>query len=143
MAGLAQWCFRHRYVVIALWIVALAILGGVEKGVGTAYSNNFSLPGTESKTALELLQKSFPAQAGESDTIVWHVTDGKVTDPAVQQRDRAMLGRWPRSRWSPAWSARTATARRRADQPGRQDRVRHGELDQPAATRCRWPTCRP
>ncbi|HEY1488047.1 MAG TPA: MMPL family transporter [Micromonosporaceae bacterium] len=91
MAGLARWCYRHRYVVIALWIVALAILGGVEKGVGTAYSNNFSLPGTESKTALELLQKSFPAQAGESDTIVWHVTDGKVTDPAVRDRIEPML----------------------------------------------------
>ncbi|HEY2794949.1 MAG TPA: MMPL family transporter [Micromonosporaceae bacterium] len=93
MAGLARWCFRRRYVVIALWIVALAILGGVEKGVGTSYSNNFSLPGTESKTALQLLQKSFPAQAGESDTIVWHVTSGSVKDPAVISRIEPMLAK--------------------------------------------------
>jgi RND superfamily putative drug exporter len=91
MAGLARWCFRHRYIVLVIWIAAVAVLFGVEKGVGTAYSNNFTLPGTESKTALQLLQKSFPAQAGESDTIVWAVKSGKVTDPAIQQRISPML----------------------------------------------------
>ena len=97
MAGLARWCFRHRYVVIVLWIAALAILGGVERGVGTSYSNAFTLPGTESTTALKLLQSSFPSQAGESDTIVWHVKSGKVTDPAVEQRIQGMLNQVAKS----------------------------------------------
>ncbi|HEY7176140.1 MAG TPA: MMPL family transporter, partial [Micromonosporaceae bacterium] len=37
------------------------------------------------------LQAAFPNQAGESDTIVWHVSAGNVTDPAVQQPISAML----------------------------------------------------
>jgi putative drug exporter of the RND superfamily len=93
MAGLARWCFRHRYVVIALWVVALIALGGASKVAGSAYSNSFSLPGTESTKALQLLQSSFPAQAGESDRIVFHVKDGSVTDPAVRASMEAMLAK--------------------------------------------------
>ena len=91
MAGLARWCFRQRYIVIALWIAAIAVLGVVNHAAGSAYSDSFTLPGTESKQALQLLQSAFPGQSGESDTIVWHVPSGKVTDPDVQQPISAML----------------------------------------------------
>jgi RND superfamily putative drug exporter len=91
MAGLARWCFRRRWIVIGLWFAALVLLGGVSRGIGDAYNDSFVLPGTESKHALELLQSAFPAQAGESDTIVWHVDSGKVTDPPVQQAMTAVL----------------------------------------------------
>ena len=60
MAGLARWCFRQRYIVIALWIAALAVLGVVNHAAGSAYSDSFSLPGTESKQALQLLQIGVP-----------------------------------------------------------------------------------
>ena len=91
MAGVARWCVRHSWTVVGLWLVALIALGGLDRAVGSAYSDNFNLPGTESTKALDLLQSAFPNQAGEADTIVWHVTSGKVTDPAVQQPMTAML----------------------------------------------------
>ncbi|PWU52859.1 hypothetical protein DLE60_07400 [Micromonospora globispora] len=91
MAGIARWCFRHRYLVVLLWVAALATLGVAERAAGTAYSNDFALPGTESTHALDLLKSAFPQQAGESDTIVWHVAAGTVRDPAVQQPITAML----------------------------------------------------
>src|SRR5215470_14253776 len=93
MAGIARWCYRHRFIVLALWLVALAGVTVVNKSVGTGYSDNFALPGTESTRALHLLQSAFPQQAGESDTVVWHVTNGSVRDPAVQQPVTAMLAR--------------------------------------------------
>ncbi|MBO0870885.1 MAG: MMPL family transporter, partial [Micromonosporaceae bacterium] len=93
MAGIARWCYRHRFVVLALWLIALAGVTAVNKTVGTAYTDDFALPGTESTTALHLLQTAFPQQAGESDTVVWHVTTGSVRDPAVQQPISAMLER--------------------------------------------------
>jgi RND superfamily putative drug exporter len=65
----------------------------VKSAVGAAYNDNFALPGTESTRALSLLQSAFPAQAGESDTIVWHVNQGSVRDPGVQQPVSAMLDR--------------------------------------------------
>jgi len=91
MAGFARWCFRHRFWVMGAWgalLVGLVVLTGV---VGTAYSNNFNLPGTESTKAFALLSKAFPAQAGDSDTIVWHVPKGSVNDPAVKARIGVML----------------------------------------------------
>src|SRR5215467_1913006 len=91
MAGIARWCFRHRWIVIGLWLVAVLSLGAVNHVVGDAYSDSFALPGTESTKALKLLQSAAPAQAGESDTIVWQVSSGSVKDPAVQQDISAML----------------------------------------------------
>jgi RND superfamily putative drug exporter len=91
MAGVARWCVRHCWTVVGLWLIALIALGAVDRIAGSAYSDNFNLPGTESTKALDLLQSAFPNQAGESDTIVWHVASGSVTDPAVQQPIAAML----------------------------------------------------
>ena len=57
MAAIARWCFRHRIAVLLLWLAALVGLGVVNSAVGTAYNDNFALPGTESTKALSLLQK--------------------------------------------------------------------------------------
>jgi RND superfamily putative drug exporter len=93
MAWLARWCFRHRYVVILLWLVGLGGLVVANQAAGSAFSNVFSLPGTDSTRALELLKSAFPQQAGEADTIVWQVDSGSVRDQAVQQRISPMLER--------------------------------------------------
>ena len=91
MSGMARWCFRHRRIVVMGWLLAIAALVGITQSVGTAYSDSFSLPGTESTRALELLSSALPAQAGDSSTIVVHVANGQVTDPAVQKSVTAML----------------------------------------------------
>jgi RND superfamily putative drug exporter len=93
MAKLARWCFNHRVLVVLLWLGGVVGIGAVNAAVGTGYNDNFSLPGTESSRALELLESALPAQAGESDTIVWRVDQGTVSDPAVRDRVTAMLGR--------------------------------------------------
>ena len=67
MWALARWCYRHRVVVVLAWVVALVALGGVTRAVGTAYSDQFTLPGTESTKALNLLRSAFPTQAGDLD----------------------------------------------------------------------------
>jgi len=93
LATLARWCFRHRRIVVLGWMAAIAALLWLTGAVGTAYSDSFSLPGTESTKALSLLSSSFPAQAGDSDTIVIHVKSGSVRDPAVQSKVSSMLAR--------------------------------------------------
>jgi RND superfamily putative drug exporter len=94
MAAVARWCFRHRITVLALWLGAVVGLGVVNAAVGSGYNDNFALPGTESTKALSLLQSAFPAQAGESDTIVWRVNQGRsVRDADVQGPVGAMLDR--------------------------------------------------
>ncbi|MFF1306118.1 MMPL family transporter [Streptomyces sp. NPDC058307] len=93
MAALARWCVRRRLVVVLLWLLAL---GGVSAGAavaGSAYSNDYEVPGTESGRATQLLQDGFPDLGGDSDTVVWHVTSGSVRDADVEQTMTTTLDR--------------------------------------------------
>ncbi|MFC9592257.1 MMPL family transporter [Streptomyces sp. NPDC056944] len=91
MAAIARWCIRHRLVVVLLWLLAL---GGTAAGAtlaGSAYSNDYEAPGTESGRATALLDRGFHGLGGDSDTIVWHTDRGSVRADAVEQRTTAML----------------------------------------------------
>lgn len=72
LARIAGWCFRHHWLTIFIWIVALGSGLGVANGVlgGDAFETRFSIPATESRRALELLEEAFP----ESDS----VTDAQI-----------------------------------------------------------------
>jgi RND superfamily putative drug exporter len=91
MAAVARWCFRHRFVVLLLWLGGVVGVGVINAAVGTGYNDNFTLPGAESSKALDLLRSAFPTQAGESDTIVWRADHSSVSDPAVRDQMTAML----------------------------------------------------
>lgn len=91
MAGIARWCFRHRFIVIGLWLIALVITFGLTKIDGTNYSNSFSLPSTDSTKALDLLQTVSAGASGEADTIVWQVSNGSVRSSSTQDRINAMF----------------------------------------------------
>jgi RND superfamily putative drug exporter len=93
MSALARWCYRHRFVVITAWTGLLVGLTVMSQAVKPSYDNSFTLAGSGSGTAQELLQRAAPAQAGDTDQIVWKVSHGGVTDPAVEQRMSAMLAR--------------------------------------------------
>jgi RND superfamily putative drug exporter len=94
MRRLASWSFRHRWIVVGAWVAAFLILFGVVKAAGTDYSNDFTLPASESTRALELLQAAAPQQSGDSEQIVIATSDGtKVTDPQVQQSVETMLAK--------------------------------------------------
>ncbi|WP_086828724.1 MMPL family transporter [Streptomyces sp. NRRL B-24572] len=91
MAAIARWCVRHRLVVVLLWLLAL---GGTAAGAtlaGSAYSNDYEVPGTESGRATALLDRGFHGLGGDSDTIVWHSDRGSVRADAVEERMTAML----------------------------------------------------
>ncbi|MCX5083609.1 MMPL family transporter [Streptomyces sp. NBC_00401] len=85
---MARWCYRHRLVVLVLWVGALFGLGVAGTSAGTDYSNVFSLPDTDSKQAYDLMTKAFPRSSGDTDTVVWRSSGdaGSVTDPAVRSR---------------------------------------------------------
>ncbi|WP_042394402.1 MMPL family transporter [Streptacidiphilus carbonis] len=91
MSALARWCYQHRLIVIAAWTGLFIALAVMSQALRTTYDNSLTLPGTGSGSAQQLLQRSAPAQAGDSDQIVWHVSHGSATDPAVEHRMSAML----------------------------------------------------
>ncbi|MFJ3665440.1 MMPL family transporter [Streptomyces sp. NPDC090106] len=83
---MARWCYRHRLVVLFLWVGALFGLGAAGSAAGTDYANVFSLPDTDSKRAYDLMTKAFPQSAGDTDTVVWKVDEGSVRDASVRSR---------------------------------------------------------
>src|SRR3954471_9499217 len=91
VAALARWCYRHRLVVLLLWVGALFGVGFTASAAGTNYANVFSLPDTDSKSAYDLMEKAFPSTSGDTDTVVWKVDDGTVRDQTVQDRIRPAL----------------------------------------------------
>ena len=109
MRGVARWCIAHRRGVIVAW-VAVAILGTVvAQSVGRNYVVAFSLPGTGSQRATDLLMREFPVQSGDVDTVVFHVAKGTVDSPACALGDDAAARARERSfACRPAWSARIA-----------------------------------
>jgi RND superfamily putative drug exporter len=89
---LAQWCYRHRRLVLALWLLALVGATAVSHATGTAYSNTFSLPNTESTRATNLLKAVAPRQSGDTDRIVIATSGGaRIDDPQVLDDVTAML----------------------------------------------------
>ena len=92
LARVARWSVGHRLLVLAGWVVLVAGITAASSGLGGAqYANNFSLEGTESQRATDLLQREFPDQAGDVDQIVFRTEGGSVTDRAVRERVEPML----------------------------------------------------
>ena len=91
MRTLAQWCFRHRVIVLVAWVAAVAGANAIESGVGSAYTDNFKLPHTQSFDAVRLLQRNVPRSSGDSDQIVTAVRSGRVTDAATRARVESVL----------------------------------------------------
>ncbi|MFF4083253.1 MMPL family transporter [Streptomyces sp. NPDC001777] len=85
MAAIARWCIRHRLIAVLIWLLALGGAATAAGFAGSAYSNDYEVPGTESGRATELLANGFTDLGGDTDTIVWHTTDSTVRADDVRQ----------------------------------------------------------
>ncbi len=90
LAGITGAIAHHPWRAIGIWVLVIAAIGVASNTLGGALQNNFSIPNSDAQKATDLLQKRFPARAGDSATIVFH-TDGKLTDPAAKQAVAAAL----------------------------------------------------
>ena len=90
MRGFAKWTTGHRKTVIFGWIVALVAIGMIASSVGSDFTEEFSLPSSDSKDALDLLENQFPAQAGDVVQIVYKA-DGGVESPPVKRKMEAVF----------------------------------------------------
>src|SRR3954452_9695299 len=81
MRRFASWTTSHRKTVIFSWIAALIVFGMIAKTAGNAFSEDFRLPASDSKEALDLLEQKFPAQSGEAAQIVFKADHGVEPAP--------------------------------------------------------------
>ncbi|MCX4479487.1 MMPL family transporter [Streptomyces cellulosae] len=93
MAALARWCVQRRLFTVLLWLLALVGIAAGAFVAGSAYSNDYKVPGTESGHAAELMKEGFPSLGGDSDSVVWHTASGTVRDSGVEQTMTRTLDR--------------------------------------------------
>jgi len=84
MRRFATWITGHRKTVIVAWILALIGFGMLAGSVGSDFSEEFKLPASDSQEAFDLLEDKFPAQSGDTVTIVYKADDG-VESAAVKK----------------------------------------------------------
>ncbi len=72
---LGGWSYRYRWWALLGWLVLLVGVSAGASAVGAQYRNDYSLPGTQSQQALDVLRAHAPAEAGTRVQIV-------IADPA-------------------------------------------------------------
>ncbi|MBB5824580.1 RND superfamily putative drug exporter [Micromonospora carbonacea subsp. aurantiaca] len=76
---------RHRRLVAVVWLVVLVGLGIAAATLRGPTASNFTMPGTESQRAIDLLAERFPAASGATGTIaVKAPADGQLATPEGQ-----------------------------------------------------------
>ncbi|MFD6533619.1 MMPL family transporter [Streptomyces sp. NPDC060184] len=84
--ALAGWAQRHRWAALLLWVVLLAAVTLGSQAAGSAYKNDFALPGTDSQAATDLFTAHGSAEAGDSVDIVLQDARGIAGHrPAVER----------------------------------------------------------
>jgi uncharacterized membrane protein YdfJ with MMPL/SSD domain len=72
---------RHRIVFLVLWVGIAAAAVGLVRVYGAVTNNSLSLPGTDSQAAFDILTKRFPPQQNGINPFVFHIAQGKLSDP--------------------------------------------------------------
>ena len=92
MRTLAGWCVRHRRIVVLLWLIVLVASLGIGTSVGSAFTNNFNFPHTQSFDAINLLKSVAPGHSGDTEQVVFGTSgDTRLTDPGVGLRINRMV----------------------------------------------------
>ena len=111
--------------------LALVVVSGISRSVGSDYSNSFSLPKTESSDAIQLLRRRRPRCRAMSIRSSSRPRGARtVTDPSVEARINAMLAKVAKV---PHVTEHRLALRARGRQPhqqGQPDRLRHRDVRQ-------------
>ena len=75
----------HPWRTLAAWALTAVLAAGLASWVGGPLHDDYTLPGTESQSATELLKQHFPEYAGTDAHVVVH-SDGAALAPAALDR---------------------------------------------------------
>jgi RND superfamily putative drug exporter len=91
---LARFAYRRRWLVLAIWLAAVVVAIVLAGASGGKTNDNFTVPGTESQKATDLLKQKLPALSGGQTQVVF-ATKGatKVTDQAYQAGIEAAIAK--------------------------------------------------
>jgi RND superfamily putative drug exporter len=78
LAARAAEHWKRSLAIVAVALVALGIAAGA---AGGSFVDDFKTPGTESQSAIDVLQKRFPAASGDTANVVFAVDSGTLRQP--------------------------------------------------------------
>ena len=82
---LARWSYAHRRVVLTLWLAITVGVIALSSASGGKTNDAFTIPGTESQQAQNLLVEKIPALAGGQMQVVFGTKTGPDLDAAAQR----------------------------------------------------------
>jgi len=92
LGRLGWWCFRHRRLVAAGWVLVLVVMMVAGRMAGSAFRTDLTGGNTQSQQAASFLREHFPAQAGDIAQVVF-ASRAPVTTAAGRARiDRTLAG---------------------------------------------------
>ena len=78
---LGGWAFVHRRTVVGAWVLVLVAFAAAAVAFKGPTNDQFSVPGTQSQEAQDLLHEKFPGAGGASARVVFVAPAGeKLTD---------------------------------------------------------------
>jgi RND superfamily putative drug exporter len=72
--------YRRAWIVIAVWMLAVAGILGAGVVLNGQTSESFAIPGTESQDTIDTLSEVFPSAAGAQVQVVYAVPEGESVD---------------------------------------------------------------
>jgi RND superfamily putative drug exporter len=81
---LGRFAVRRRWRVLGAWLLLLLTFGLLGSGLGGHSADDFTIPGTETQHALDLLTQRFPSESGATARIVVSVGHGTLADNAAK-----------------------------------------------------------
>ncbi|MDD1478284.1 MMPL family transporter [Arthrobacter sp. H16F315] len=76
---LGKFSYRHRWLVISVWLAVLVAVGGAAAAFHGTLSNNFQIPGTETQQMADKLKNELPSSSGGSASVVFEANDAQFS----------------------------------------------------------------
>ncbi|KIS28337.1 RND transporter [Arthrobacter sp. SPG23] len=76
---LGKFSYRHRWLVISVWLAVMVAVGGAAAAFHGTLSNNFQIPGTETQRMADKLKSELPTSSGGSASVVFEANDAQFS----------------------------------------------------------------
>jgi RND superfamily putative drug exporter len=90
---LGRGCARHHRIVLILWVALAVLLVIVQGAAGGRTRDVFTIPGTDSQAAIDLLQQRFPTENLPAATVVYQAQSGTLRDGTHQTEIESAVAR--------------------------------------------------
>jgi RND superfamily putative drug exporter len=85
MEGWTRWVLRHRWPVVAAWLLVLLTGGYSSTKLPALLSNTFTMPGTDSERARTILERQYGDRSDGSFTVVFRVNRPDLAKESLQR----------------------------------------------------------